>query len=150
MCRIAAQRGAASGYDASRMSKLDPRRARDTARNAWQAVSSGNTAALEALCCEDMVWHAAGRGSHAGDHCGRESVLAFLAGVGEDAQRFDASLEDVLVGDHLAALLMRARGRRGERRLETRYVVLLRFENGRIAEAWSIPQDQHAVDAFWA
>jgi ketosteroid isomerase-like protein len=132
------------------MSKLDPRMARETARRAWQAVSSGDTAALEAVCCEDMVWHAAGRGPHAGDHRGRESVLAFLAGVGEGAQRFDASLEDVLVGDELAAILLRARGRRGEHRLDTSYVVLLRLESGRIAEAWSIPQDQHAVDAFWA
>lgn len=132
------------------MSKLDPIRTRELAGRAWQAVSSGDVAALEALCTEQIVWHASGRGSHAGDHQGREGVLAYLAGVGEDVQRFDASLEDVLVGDATAAILLRASGRRGERALDAIYVVLLRFEAGRIAEVWSIPEDQHAVDAFWA
>lgn len=137
-------------YDASPMSKQGPSLARELAGRAWQAVSSGDVAALEALCTEQIVWHASGRGSHAGDHQGREGVLAYLAGVGEDVLRFDASLEDVLVGDTTAAILLRASGRRRERSLETLYVVLLRVEAGRIAEVWSIPQDQQAVDAFWA
>jgi len=132
------------------MPKLDPTRARELAGRAWQAVSSGDIAAVEALCSEQIVWHASGRGSHAGDHHGREGVLAYLAGVGEDVLRFDASLEDVLVGDHTAAIVLRASGRRDTRALDAIYVVLLRFEGDRIAEAWSIPQDQHAVDAFWA
>jgi len=132
------------------MPKLDPTRARELAGRAWQAVSSGDVAAVEALCSEQIVWHASGRGSHAGDHHGREGVLAYLAGVGEDVLRFDASLEDVLIGDHTAAILLRASGRRDARALDALYVVLLRFEGDRIAEVWSIPQDQHAVDAFWA
>jgi ketosteroid isomerase-like protein len=77
-------------------------------------------------------------------------VLAYLAGIGEDVLRFDLSLEDVLVGDQNAAILLRAVGRRGGRVLYATYVVLLRFESGRIAEVWSMAQDQHAVDAFWA
>jgi ketosteroid isomerase-like protein len=132
------------------MSKLDPTQARALAGRAWQAVSSGDVAALEALCTEQIVWHASGRGSHAGDHHGREGVLAYLAGVGEDVLRFDAELQDVLVGDTTTAILLRASGRRDARALDTSYVVLLRFEADRIAEVWSIPQDQHAVDAFWA
>lgn len=132
------------------MSKLDATRARELAGRAWQAVSSGDITALEALCTEEIVWHASGRGSHAGDHHGREGVLAYLAGVGEDVLRFNAELQDVLVGDATAAILLRASGRRDERALDAIYVVLLRFEGDRIAEVWSIPQDQHAVDAFWA
>jgi ketosteroid isomerase-like protein len=132
------------------MSKLDPVLAREIASRAWQAVSSGDVAALEALCADEIVWHASGRGPHAGDHYGREGLLAYLAGVGEDAQRFEASLEDVLVGDETAAILMRVSGHRAGRALDTCYVVLLRIEGIRIAEVWSIPRDQHAVDAFWA
>jgi ketosteroid isomerase-like protein len=132
------------------MSKLDPFRTRELASRAWQAVSSGDHLSLEALCTEDIVWHASGRGSHAGDHRGRDGVIGYLAGIGEDVLRFDLSLEDVLVGDHNAAILLRAVGRRGGRVLYATYVVLLRFESGRIAEVWSMAQDQHAVDAFWA
>jgi ketosteroid isomerase-like protein len=132
------------------MSKPDPQKAREVAAGAWQAVSSGDVAALETFCRQDLVWHASGRSVHAGDHRGRDAVLGYLAGVGEDVERFDLELEDVLVGDTGAVMVMRARGRRGERVLDAVYLVRLRFDEGRIAEVWSVALDQPAVDAFWA
>jgi ketosteroid isomerase-like protein len=132
------------------MSKLDPQKTREIATGAWQAVSSGDVAALQAFCATDLVWHASGRSSHAGSHRGRDAVVGYLAGVGEDVERFDLELEDVLVGDASAALVMRARGRRGDRVLDATYLVRLRIDAGRIAEVWSVALDQPAVDAFWS
>jgi uncharacterized protein len=132
------------------MTKLDPKRARALATRAWQAVSSGDVSALEHIYNDDIVWHVSGRGPRAGDHRGREAVLAYLASVGEAAERFEASLEDVLVGEERLAFLMRATGRREGRTLDATYVILVRLENGRLAEVWSTALDQHAVDAFWA
>ncbi|HVN38113.1 MAG TPA: nuclear transport factor 2 family protein [Myxococcota bacterium] len=132
------------------MTKLDPKRARALATRAWQAVSSGDVSALERIYNDDIVWHVSGRGPRAGDHRGREAVLAYLASVGEAAERFEASLEDVLVGDDRLAFLMRASGRREGRTLEATYLILVRLENGRLAEVWSTALDQYAVDAFWA
>lgn len=132
------------------MSKLDPQKARALAKRLWQAHSVGDVAALESLYAEDVVWHSSGRGAHAGHHRGRENVLGFLAGIGEDVARLNASLEDILVGEAYVANLMRVSGRRGDRSLDMTYVVLIRIERERIAEVWSFPQDLHAVDAFWA
>ncbi|HXK23127.1 MAG TPA: nuclear transport factor 2 family protein [Myxococcota bacterium] len=132
------------------MTKLDPKRARALATRAWQAVSSGDVSALETIYNDDIVWHVSGRGPRAGDHRGREAVLGYLASVGEAAERFEASLEDVLVGDERLAFLMRATGRREGRTLDATYIILVRLENGRLAEVWSTAFDQHAVDAFWA
>lgn len=134
----------------ARMMKLDPQKTREIAAGAWQAVSSGDVTALERYCKKDLVWHASGASSHAGNHRGRDAVLGYLAGVGEDVERFDLQLEDVLVGDESAALVMRASGRRSNRSLDAVYLVRMRFEDDRIAEVWSVALDQPAVDAFWA
>jgi hypothetical protein len=132
------------------MPKLDPQRARELATRVWQAVSSGDAAALERFYAEDIVWHVSGRGPQAGDHRGRDAVLGYLASVGENAERFDVVLEDVLVGDTRLAFVMRAQGRRDERSLDATYVLLVRLEGARVAEIWSTAFDQNAVDAFWA
>ena len=133
-----------------RMSKLDPARARKIATRAWEAVSRGDVAALEKVYAEDIVWHVSGRGPRAGDHRGREAVLGYLASVGEDVESFDASLEDVLIGDERIGFVMRATGQRKGRTLDATYFLLARLEGGRVAELWSTAFDQYAVDAFWA
>lgn len=133
-----------------RMANLDPQRARKLATRAWEAVSKGDATALESLYDDDIVWHVSGRGPLAGDHRGREAVIGYLASVGEKAERFNASLDDVLIGDQRIAFVMRASGNREGRSLDATYIVLARLENGRLVEVWSTALDQHAVDAFWA
>jgi ketosteroid isomerase-like protein len=120
------------------------------ARRAWDAVSAGDPQAFSDLCVPGVVWHAAGRGSHSGTFTGADAILDYLAGIGEDVERFDSELEDVLVGESRAAILFRVSGRRRGRVLETGFVILLRFEDDRIAELWSVPRDQLGIDEFWA
>jgi ketosteroid isomerase-like protein len=81
---------------------------------------------------------------------GVDAVLEYLASIGDAVERFDSSLEDVLVGEGTAAVLFRVVGERRGRRLDTRFILLFRVEEGRIAEVWAVPRDQHAVDEFWA
>lgn len=120
------------------------------ARALWDAVSSGDVAALERLSTDDLVWHASGRGPRSGTLRGRDAVFDYLARIGEDTERFDSELEDVLVGDLLTALLYRVIGVRGDRKLDTGFILILRIEVDRLAEAWAVPRDQHAVDEFWS
>ncbi|MGH0031209.1 MAG: nuclear transport factor 2 family protein [Myxococcota bacterium] len=122
----------------------------ELARALWKAVSTADLETLARLTTDDITWHASGRGPKSGDYQGREVVLDYLASLGEDSDEFVTELSDVLVGDLHTALLYRVTGRRGERRLETGYVLLLRMELDRLAEAWSVARDQYAVDAFWA
>jgi ketosteroid isomerase-like protein len=120
------------------------------AREAWEAVSHGDRATLERVCSADLVWHASGRGERAGEYRGLEVVLEYLAAIGDGAQRFDSSFEDVLVGEGLVAVLFRVSGSRDDRVLDTGFILLFRFGGERITEVWSIARDQHAVDEFWA
>ena len=120
------------------------------AKTVWQAVSAGDVDALAEVCCEDLVWHASGRGPRSGSYRGQEEVFAYLASIGEDAERFDSTLEDILVGGARVSVLFRVSGLRKGREIEADYVLLFRIEGSRLAEVWSIPRDQYAVDEFWA
>lgn len=120
------------------------------ARSAWEAAAHGDRATLERLCSPELVWHASGRGARSGDYRGIDSVLEYLAAIGDAAERFDSRFEDVLVGEELVAVLFRVGGQRRERTLDTGFILLFRVDEGRIAEVWAVPRDQHAVDEFWS
>jgi len=120
------------------------------AKIAWEAASVGDAEALGAVCADDIVWNASGRGKRSGVYRGREAVFGYLAAVGDLAERFDSTLEDILVGSKYVSVLFRVTGRRGDRRLETDYILIFRIEESRISEIWAVPRDQYAVDDFWS
>jgi len=119
------------------------------AKLAWEAVSVGDADALAEVCSEDLVWNASGRGTRSGVYRGQEAVFGVLAAIGDLAERFDSTLEDILVGSKYVSVLFHVSGRRGERKLDTDYILIFRIEGSRIAEIWAVPRDQYAVDEFW-
>lgn len=119
------------------------------ARTVWEAVSASDVDTLQEVCAEDLIWHASGRGARSGDYRGRETVLEYLAAIGDAVERFDSRLDHVLVNEDLVAVLFHVTGTREARVLDTDFILLFRIEAGRVAEIWSVPRDQHAVDEFW-
>ena len=49
----------------------------------YAAAATGDTAALNDLFAEDLLWHAGGRLPQAGDYRGREAVFGFLGKLRE-------------------------------------------------------------------
>jgi ketosteroid isomerase-like protein len=61
---------------------------------------------------------------------------------------FSATVEDVLTNETGAAVVVRSRGTRDGRELDSRQIHLYRMEDGRVAEAWQFaPRD---ADEFWS
>jgi len=120
------------------------------ALQAWEAAARGDRAGLAAVCAPDLVWHASGRGRWSGARHGLNEVFDYLGALGEAADEFSSRIEDVLVSERRAAVLFHVSGRRGERRLETDFVLLFEIEDGLIRGIRSISGDQLAVDEFWA
>jgi ketosteroid isomerase-like protein len=120
------------------------------ARTVWEAVSDGDAETLSEVCTEDVTWHATGRGVRSGTYHGQAAVFAYLASIGEDAERFDSTLEDILVGGDRVSVLFHVSGLRKGRRLEMGFILIFRIEGARLAEVWSVPRDQYTVDEFWA
>jgi len=120
------------------------------AQTAWDAVACADAETLTHICSKDIVWHAPGRGPRSGEFRGLEAVLDHLRSVGEAAERFSSQPVAVLGGEDRAAVVFHATGERRGRVLDYDAVLLFRVEDRRIAEIWSVPFDQRAVDEFWA
>ncbi len=120
------------------------------ARTAWEAAAAGDTETLLRVCAPDLVWHASGRGPRSGSHRGLDQVFAYLAAIGDSADRFDSRLDRILVGGDRVAILFQVTGKRANRALDTGFILIFRIAEERIAEVWAVPRDQYAVDEFWS
>lgn len=121
------------------------------AREAWEAISRGDVEALLRALDPKVVWHATARGTPwFGTHRGAESVVDYLARVGEASEFFQATLVDVLASDDRALLVFHASFRRAGRVAELDYLLLGRIVDGRVAEMWTTPLDPGTIEAFWA
>ena len=116
-----------------------------------EMYAGGDVAAVEQLLADDVVWHVPGTSPIAGDHRGREAVLAYfrlrreLAG---GAIAITARAET----HHDAALVQLADGQAslGGEDVVWRTAGVYRVAGGRIAEAWLVPLDLEHFDRVWA
>lgn len=117
----------------------------------YERFMAGDLEGVAELLAGDVVFHVPGTGSNAGDHQGREGVLAFFAGAAHLTKgTLRITLHDVLVGDVYAAAVTTYRAERpGRTPLENNLVHLVRLDDGRIAESWFHSRNQYEVDEFW-
>jgi hypothetical protein len=96
------------------------------------------------------VWHVPGRNAIAGEYQGKDQVMEYVrwrrALVGNT---FEITVEDVLANDEHGLVIARGSAVRGDNSVSWRAHGLYRFEHGRIAECWVLPEDQYAFDAIW-
>jgi hypothetical protein len=121
-------------------------------RDVFAAFRAGDIDVVRAAIGSDAVWHFPGRtGKLAGDHRGRDAILAFLTNVmGLTAGTFRLKLIDVVAGDANAVALFRGRAERDGRVLDNPTCLRMRIDHGRIVELWEFVWDLYDVDAFWA
>jgi len=63
---------------------------------------------------------------------------------------FEITVHDVLANDKHGLVIASGRATRRGRVVEWRAHGLYRFENGKIAECWVLPEDQLLFDDIWA
>ena len=130
--------------------EIDPRLGNDRLiRSGYDAFGRGDLAAVEAVFRPDAVWHAQALGVLSGDHEGWPAIAAFFGRTMELTKgTFSVTVEDVLTNETGAAVVVRSRGTRDGRELDSRQIHLYRMEDGRVAEAWQFaPRD---ADEFWS
>jgi ketosteroid isomerase-like protein len=118
-------------------------------RSGYDAFGRGDLAAVAELFRGDATWHAQELGVLSGDHVGWPAIAAFFGKTMElTGGSFSVTIEDVLTNETGAAVVVRSRGARNGRELDSRQIHLYRIEDGRIAEAWQFaPRD---ADEFWS
>jgi len=122
-----------------------------TVRDGYDAFNKGDTDALTAMFAEDVVWHVPGRSSLAGDYRGRDATLAYFGRIDElTAGTYEAQVR-VVVGDaeHVVSI-DRSSGTSGSRRYDEDELVVFRFRDGVVVEAWQAMMNPYAHDEFFS
>jgi ketosteroid isomerase-like protein len=120
-------------------------------REAMQAISQGDVERFgDILLSDDVVWHWPGRSSVAGEYRGRQAALGLLRGFRELTQnRLHVEPLDILEGrDHLMSFT-HVTAQQDDRQLDVVMADAMRFgADGRVAEFWTLSNDQASVDEF--
>ncbi len=119
------------------------------ARRFWEATAAGDPETILALFSPDIVWRAHGDSPIAGEYHGPEKVLGYMARLGETVDELRDELDDIFVSDRGAVIHYHASARRGPKRLDNEYVMILGIEAGRILKVTVVPADQRLSNAFW-
>jgi ketosteroid isomerase-like protein len=126
----------------------NPEEIGDTLRSYAQAWQAGDLEQVLGSYHDDIVLHYMGESPLARTHVGKEAVFAVLGQASYRASRKLVEVEDVLVGEHLGALL--AIEDLGEPPRRVRRVLLYRVEDGKLRECWLYDEDQRFIDELWS
>lgn len=119
-------------------------------RKVYDAFGTGDVETAGSFWAEDAKHHYPGRSVLAGTHHGVEDSTAFANKMFELTEgKLSMEVVDLAASDTHAYALLQTHYERGEKTLDVMFVNMVRIENGRIAEFWTMPQDQYAVDEFW-
>jgi uncharacterized protein len=124
----------------------------DAVRAGYAAFATGDLAVLDALFADDVVWHTTGRSPLAGTYKGKEQLFGgFFGGLAEQSGgTFTAEIESLFAENDHVVVLVRHRGERKGRTLDTQDVVVFRFAGDRVADVRVTSFDPYETDAFWA
>jgi ketosteroid isomerase-like protein len=116
------------------------------ARRQSAMYRGGDADAVRELLAPDVVWHVPGASPIAGDHRGRDAVMAYF----ERRRALAGGAMTIVPGEQLVSgdtVIQRADGMIGELRWRT--VGIYRFDGDQVAEAWLVPLELDAFDAIW-
>jgi ketosteroid isomerase-like protein len=115
-----------------------------------KAWTAGDPAAIFAAYHEDFVLHYFGESPLAGSHRGKAAAMPVLMEATRRSGRRLLSIEDVLAGEGLGALVAREALGCGDDAREVRRILLYRVRDGQLFECWLFDEDQRFVDRLWS
>jgi ketosteroid isomerase-like protein len=117
----------------------------------YDAFGVGDLATASSYWTDDAVHYYPGRSILAGTHKGLEETTAFATKMFElTGGRITMETLDIGASDGYAFALVRTRYERDGKSLDMPFVNIARISDGKIAEFWTYPHDQYAVDEFWS
>ncbi len=117
------------------------------ARRLLEAFSAGDVAGMEAVVADDLVWHAPGTNRFSGRFEGRDAAMQRLSRMREAGITTSVDVHDVVANDdHVVALVHLHVANAEGRRYDQPQVQVAHVRDGRIAEFWTMNQDQAVLD----
>ncbi|MGH9035228.1 MAG: nuclear transport factor 2 family protein [Acidimicrobiia bacterium] len=123
----------------------------EAVRRGYEAFNKGDMETLSELIAEDVVWHVPGRSSFAGDYQGREATYAYFGRLDERTEgTYQADLH-IAVGDEEHVISIdHSSGSRGDEHYGGSELVVFRFRDGRVVEAWQAFMSPYDHDQFFS
>lgn len=123
----------------------------ELARQAFEAIASGNSEWLDAHMADDVDFFQGGRFPTAGRYSGKDAVFGHMM---EFFTLVDFSMKlaphDVLANDeHTVALVTVSIDYQG-RHLDFDEAHVWHIRNGKVTAMWAVPKDPYEVDEFFA
>lgn len=117
----------------------------------YDAFTRGDLEAASSYWTDDCVHHYPGRSPLSGSHQGIDSALSFATKMFELTQgRIQMEIEEIGASDNYAFAVVNTRYERDGKKLEMQFVNVSRIKGGKVAEFWTYPDDQYAIDEFWS
>ena len=117
---------------------------------AYKAYAAVDIDTIVTLFADDVVFHIAGRHPLADDYSGPEAVLGYLAtvsSISSDGGGF--TVRSLLTSGTVGVALVEGTAVHQGRVFTRPIVHVFSVIDGRVAEFWDNPFDQHAEDDFW-
>ena len=125
----------------------------DRLRQGYEAFDRGDLDALREFLAPDIVWHSGGDNALTGDYKGIDEVFGLFGKLFEVTDgTFKQEVHELLAGDEHSVAITHSTAQRSDgRTLDIDQVAIFHSDDqNRISEAWLLPQDQKAADAFFA
>ncbi len=116
----------------------------------YDAFTVGDLERAASYWTPDCVHHYPGRSPLSGSHAGVEEAISFAVKMFEMTDGVEMEVLDVAASDTYAYALLNTRYHKGGQTLQMPFINISRIRDGKIAEFWTYPDDQYAVDEFWS
>jgi len=119
-------------------------------RRGYEAWNSGDLDFIREYFTEDAVLHLAGNNAMSGTYRGRDAVMDALA---RDSQGWGphAEMETILASDDHVIAFFQVTSERDGKTLDVVLAQAIKFNaEGKVTEAWFLPNDQRGYDQFFS
>lgn len=106
--------------------------------------------AERASVAQHIIWHPPGHNPVSRDFVGYEEYIELMPSMMAPLDRWDFTLEDVMVNRNLVMTTFRLIGERKGKRVDLRGGHVMRIEDGMVVEGWGFANDQDALDDFFS
>ena len=119
------------------------------ARRLWEALSEADVETFLEVTRPELVWRTLGDNPFAMETKGAKAMLALLASFGESVDDLRMDVRAIYASDQGAVLHYSSVAHWGPELLDCDYLVLMRMQDGLVAEGTTVPLDPYSNDVFW-
>jgi ketosteroid isomerase-like protein len=120
-------------------------------RELYDAMARADGRRLAQFLTAETKWIMPGRGHFSGTYTGPDEIFGFWKRVAQESGGgLQLELRDVLANDDRAVALISVHGRREDRHLDQRQVVVFEFLQGMLLSGTFIYEDPEAYEGFWS